>query len=141
MISDLVKHAKRIPTWVLVSTDAPDVKLVKKTSDVEELEKSLDSLEYRYGEVNVVESKILEGGGNIQTVFLIQPTRSHVLSKQGCYCPTLIALWGLRLASKYSLIIGLQMVPNKKGVSKQKMDVLAKFQGFGLKDKQRTFKS
>ena len=119
MISDLVKHAKRIATWVLVSTDAPDVKLVKKTSDVEEMEKSLDSLEYRYGEVNVVESKILEGGGNIQTVFLIQPTRSHVLSKQGCYCqaktwsPTVIALWGLRLASKYSLIIGLQMVPNK----------------------------
>ena len=64
MISDLVKHAQRIPTWVLVSINAPDVKLVKKTSDVEEMEKSLDSLEYRYDGSGTVVWQILKGGGS-----------------------------------------------------------------------------
>ena len=89
MISDLVKHAKRIPTWVLVSTDAPNVKLVKKTSDVEEFEKSLDSLEYTGGNEadRILKAKGQLAKGNIQTVFLIQPMRFHALSnKQGCYC-------------------------------------------------------
>ena len=67
MISDLAKHAQRIPTWVLVSINAnfhnyPDVKLEKKTSDVEEFEKSLDSLEYTGG--GNVARQILKGGGS-----------------------------------------------------------------------------
>ena len=62
MMSDLDKHAKRIPTWVLVSIDYPNVKLVKKTSDVKEFEKSLDSLEYT-GVGNVAD-QILKGVGS-----------------------------------------------------------------------------
>ena len=46
MISDLVKSAPKIPTWVLISFNDPDAKLVKKTSNVAELKKSLDSLDY-----------------------------------------------------------------------------------------------
>ena len=68
MISDLAKHAQRIPTWVLVSINAnfhnyPDVKLEKKTSDVEEFEKSLDSLEYT-GHRPYTKRQILKGGGS-----------------------------------------------------------------------------
>ena len=62
MMSDLDRHAKRIPTWVLVSIKHVNVKLVKKTSDVEEFEKSLDSLEYTDGWD--VADQILEGGGS-----------------------------------------------------------------------------
>ena len=83
-MSDLDKYAKRIPTWVLVSLNYPDVKLEKKTSYVEEFEKSLNSLEYTGG--GNAPDQILKGVGNIQTVFLIQPTRPHALIKQGCYC-------------------------------------------------------
>ena len=49
MISDLVKSAPKIPTWVLISFNDPDAKLVKKTSDVAELKRSLDSLDYNGG--------------------------------------------------------------------------------------------
>ena len=49
MISDLVKNAPKIPTWVLISFNDPDAKLVKKTSNVAELKKSLDSLDYNGG--------------------------------------------------------------------------------------------
>ena len=49
MISDLVKSAPKIPTWVLISFNDPDAKLVKKTSNVAELKKSLESLDYNGG--------------------------------------------------------------------------------------------
>ena len=49
MISDLVKSAPKIPTWVLISFNDPDAKLVKKTSNVAELKMSLDSLDYNGG--------------------------------------------------------------------------------------------
>ena len=49
MISDLVKNAPKIPTWVLISFNDPDAKLVRKTSDVAELKRSLDSLDYNGG--------------------------------------------------------------------------------------------
>ena len=62
MMSDLDKHAKRIPTWVLVSIKHVNVKLVKKTSDVKEFEKSLDSPEYT-GVGNVAD-QILKGVGS-----------------------------------------------------------------------------
>ena len=39
MIADLVKTAPKIPTWVLTSIKDPEVKLVKKTTDVEELKR------------------------------------------------------------------------------------------------------
>ena len=64
MMSDLDKHAKRIPTWVLVSIKHVNVKLVKKTSDVEEMEKSLDSLEYRFDGSGTVVGQILKGRGS-----------------------------------------------------------------------------
>ena len=37
MINDLVKKAPKIPTWVLAQFNDPVVKLVRTTSDVEEL--------------------------------------------------------------------------------------------------------
>ena len=43
MISDLVKSAPKIPTWVLISFNDPDAKLVKKTSNVAELKKFQES--------------------------------------------------------------------------------------------------
>merc|ERR1712179_677816 len=46
MIADLVKTAPKIPTWVLTSFKDPEVKLVRKTSDVEELKTDLDALNY-----------------------------------------------------------------------------------------------
>ena len=49
MISDLVKSAPKIPTWVLISFNDPDAKLVRKTSNVAELKRSLDSLDYNGG--------------------------------------------------------------------------------------------
>ena len=45
-IADLVKSAPKIPTWVLTSFKDPDVKLVRKTADVEELKTDLDALKY-----------------------------------------------------------------------------------------------
>ena len=50
MIVDLVKNAPKIPTWVLTQFKDPVVKLVRKTSDVEELRSGLDSLEYSGGD-------------------------------------------------------------------------------------------
>ena len=50
MIVDLVKNAPKIPTWVLTQFKDPVVKLVRKTSDVEELKSGLDSLEYSGGD-------------------------------------------------------------------------------------------
>merc|ERR1711874_149462 len=50
MVFDLVKKATKIPTWVLTSFNDPDVTLVKKTNDVEELKTGLDSLKYGGGD-------------------------------------------------------------------------------------------
>ena len=46
MIADLVKTAPKIPTWVLTSFKDPDVELVRKTTDVEELKTDLDALDF-----------------------------------------------------------------------------------------------
>ena len=67
MISDLVKNAPKIPTWVLISFNDPDAKLVKKTSNVAELKKSLDSLDYN-------------GGGDLPEVALKGGTFDHQVS-------------------------------------------------------------
>ena len=50
MINDLVKKAPKIPTWVLAQFNDPVVKLVRTTSDVEELKSGLDSLKYSGGD-------------------------------------------------------------------------------------------
>ena len=50
MISDLVKNAPKIPTWVLTQFKDPVVKLVITTSDVELLKSGLDSLKYGGGD-------------------------------------------------------------------------------------------
>ena len=39
MISDLVKNALKIPTWVLISFNDPDAKLVKKNKQRRRVEK------------------------------------------------------------------------------------------------------
>ena len=62
MISDLVKNALKIPTWVLISFNDPDAKLVKKTNNVAELKKSLDSLDYNGG--GDLPEVALKGGTN-----------------------------------------------------------------------------
>ena len=49
MISEMSRNAPKIPTWVLISFNDPDAKLVKKTSNVAELKKSLESLDYNGG--------------------------------------------------------------------------------------------
>ena len=49
MIKDLVKTATKIPTWVLTTFNDPDVALVKKTKDEEELTTSLDSIKFGGG--------------------------------------------------------------------------------------------
>ena len=50
MIYDLVKNAQKIPTWVLVQFNDPLVKVVKTTSEVEELKSGLNSLKYGGGD-------------------------------------------------------------------------------------------
>ena len=49
MISDLVKNAPKIPTWVLTHFKDPQVKIVKITSEAEELKSGIDSLKYGGG--------------------------------------------------------------------------------------------
>ncbi len=49
MISDLVKNAPEIPTWILTQFKDPLVKLVKITSEAEELRSGIDSLKYGGG--------------------------------------------------------------------------------------------
>ena len=49
MISDLVKNAPKIPTWVLAQFKDPQVQLLKITSDAEEFKSGLDSLRYGGG--------------------------------------------------------------------------------------------
>ena len=58
MIKDLVKTATKIPTWVLTSFKDPDVALVKKTKDEEELKTSLDSLKFEGGGDDVKEQAL-----------------------------------------------------------------------------------
>ena len=49
MILKLVESRSKIPMWVLTSFNDPEVKLVKNTSDVEELRSSLKELKYGGG--------------------------------------------------------------------------------------------
>ena len=49
MIADLVKNAPKIPTWVLAQFKDPEVKLLKITSDAEEIKSGLDSLQFGGG--------------------------------------------------------------------------------------------
>ena len=67
MISEMSRNAPKIPTWVLISFNDPDAKLVKKTSDVAELKKSLESLDYN-------------GGGDLPEVALKGGTFDHQVS-------------------------------------------------------------
>ena len=67
MISEMSRNAPKIPTWVLISFNDPDAKLVKKTSNVAELKKSLDSLDYN-------------GGGDLPEVALKGETFDHQVS-------------------------------------------------------------
>ena len=46
MILKLVESRSKIPTWVLTSFNDPDVSLVKKTNEVEDLKSGLGQLKY-----------------------------------------------------------------------------------------------
>ena len=50
MILKLIESRSKIPTWLLTSFNDPDVKLVKKTNDVEELRSGLNQLRYGGGD-------------------------------------------------------------------------------------------
>jgi len=49
MVSSLVKSGSKIPRWVLTDFKDPDVKLVRITTDVEDLKSGLDDLKYGGG--------------------------------------------------------------------------------------------
>ena len=61
MIADLVKTAPKIPTWVLTSFKDPDVKLVRKTADVEELKTDLDALDHNGDPRDDPKEQVLKG--------------------------------------------------------------------------------
>ena len=61
MIADLVKTAPKIPTWVLTSFKDPEVKLVRKTADVEELKTDLDALDHKGDWSDDPEEQVLKG--------------------------------------------------------------------------------
>ena len=61
MIADLVKTAPKIPTWVLTSFKDPEVKLIRKTSDVEELKTDLDALDHKGDWRDDPEEQVLKG--------------------------------------------------------------------------------
>ena len=61
MISDLVKNAPKIPTWILTSFNDPKATLIQVTSSVKKLKESLDSLDYRGG--RDLKEEVLKGGG------------------------------------------------------------------------------
>ena len=60
-ISDLVKSAPKIPTWVLTSIKDPEVKLVRKTADVEELKRDLDALDHNGDPRDDPKEQVLKG--------------------------------------------------------------------------------
>ena len=62
MISNLVKNAPRIPIWILTSIKDPSSKLKRKTKNVEELKRGVDTL--RFGGGRDPEEAILKGGRN-----------------------------------------------------------------------------
>ena len=61
MISALEKTAPKIPTWVLTSFKDPEVKLVRKTADVEELKTDLDALDHNGDPRDDPKEQVLKG--------------------------------------------------------------------------------
>ena len=59
MISKLIETSSKIPNWVLTSFNDPLVKLVKKTTNVEELRSGLDQL--RFGGGGDLEEQAFQG--------------------------------------------------------------------------------
>ena len=49
MVSKLIESSSEIPTWVLTSFNDPNVKLRKKTTNVEKLRSGLNQLRYGGG--------------------------------------------------------------------------------------------
>ena len=66
IIADLVKSAPKIPTWVLTSFKDPEVKLVRKTADVEELKTDLDALDFGGDPLDDLKEQALKG--NLKSV-------------------------------------------------------------------------
>ena len=49
MVSSLVNSGSKVPKWILTDFKDPDVKLVKSTTDVEDLKSGLNDLKYGGG--------------------------------------------------------------------------------------------
>ena len=62
MVKSLVNAGSEVYRWVLVSIKDPEVGIVTVTNDHEEIETSLDELEYGGG--GDVEEQVLQGGRN-----------------------------------------------------------------------------
>ena len=60
MISKIIESRSKIPTWVLTSFNDPNVKLRKKTNNVEKLRSGLNQL--RYGGGGDLEEQAFRGG-------------------------------------------------------------------------------
>ena len=67
MISNLVKNAPRIPIWILTSIKDPSSKLKRKTKNVEELKRGVDTLRF--------------GGGRDPQEAILKGRRSQEVSK------------------------------------------------------------
>ena len=70
MINDLVKEAKKIPTWILTSFKGPAIKLIRKTRKVKVLEKAVDALEFSGDPKDDDQEQALKG--NTSLLFAVQ---------------------------------------------------------------------
>ena len=64
MVKSLVQAGSKVNRWVLVSIKDPEVEIASVTNDHEELERSLDELNYGGG--GDLEEQVLKGGKILQ---------------------------------------------------------------------------
>ena len=62
MVKSLVKAGSKVNRWVLVSIKDPEVEIVSVSNDHEDIEESLDELEYGGG--GDLQEQVLKGGRN-----------------------------------------------------------------------------
>ena len=60
MVKELVQAGSKVNRWVLVSIKDPEVEIASVTNDHEELERSLDELDYGGG--GDLKEQVLKGG-------------------------------------------------------------------------------
>ena len=74
MVSSLVNSGSKVPKWILTDFKDPDVKLVKSTTDVEDLKSGLNDL--KYGGGGDIWEQVLKGKcGGCERMCCFQTTR------------------------------------------------------------------